>query len=264
MKTYIINLPNSTDRKEHAINELKYHNEFDCEFIDAIYGKNLSKDELYTLVDTESNNSHFKNNINKPEIGCALSHIKCYEQLLKSSEEFVLILEDDILIGKDIDTILPNLYNIAKAPIPTIILLSPNFYYKKENKINNKYSIAKVTSGFTAIGYIINREAAKILIKKLQPIHSVADNWGYFRSFSINIYGVIPHPISWLSRDEIESTITPINKYIYDNKQTNKQSNISSLILKGKSFIKSLIFSIKREKRSNRIWWNSNRIEKGF
>ena len=259
MKTYIINLPHNIERKGHAIKELQNHPEFEIEFISAIYGANLNDNEISSLVDTENKNSHFNNNINKAEIGCALSHIKCYKQFLKSQEELALILEDDILISKDINTILPLLSKIIQTHIPSIILLTPNVDYKNEKQLNTKYNIGEVISGFTALGYIINRAAAQILIKNLEPVHSVADNWGYFRKFGIKIYNIIPHPISWMSRNEIDSTITSI-------KTTNQPTEIiqSNYILKIKLIIKNLILNIKRSKKSNRIWWNSNRIEKGF
>jgi len=49
------------------------------------------------------------------EVGCALSHMKAYENLIHSGEEYALILEDDV-IGNDkdiekIQELIPELLN---------------------------------------------------------------------------------------------------------------------------------------------------------
>lgn len=265
MKTYIINLEKSVDRKKHILKELSLYPSLDVLLIKAVDGYTITDDELHSVIDTESSQSHFKNNFNRAEVGCALSHMKCYETLLESSEKYALILEDDALLSIDFELLLPFFKQNLEISDPVIILLTPNFKYKKNHKYNiaDRYYMSEVVSGFTALGYMLNKAAAQILIDRLYPIHIVADNWTYIRTLGINIFGVYPHPISWLSRDEMDSTICPIN-VSHVQMVASESSNLRNRLAKIKDSLLSLLERACGIKSSKRIWWSSNRQKQGF
>lgn len=62
--------------------------------------------------------------LNSGEIGCTLSHFKCYQQLLSSPNNFTLILEDDITIIRDISN-LEWVIPLIDNDIPTVIRRFP-------------------------------------------------------------------------------------------------------------------------------------------
>lgn len=98
-------------------------------FMDAVMGKTLSE--------------HQKNAVTIPnhgltdsEIGCALSHLKIYENLIKSDFEAVLVFEDDIILDKEfsLDKI-KELYNfIAEKSQPSVLKLGKSQCHIKKVK----------------------------------------------------------------------------------------------------------------------------------
>ena len=52
------------------------------------------------------------------EIGCTLSHQKCYRKLVESREKYALILEDDIVIRHKIDTLVPEIEKLLNTDEP--------------------------------------------------------------------------------------------------------------------------------------------------
>lgn len=265
MKTYIINLEKSVDRKNHILKELSLYPSLDYSLIKGVDGHTITDDELYSVIDTDSSQSHFKNNVNRAEVGCALSHIKCYKTMLNSSEGYALVLEDDALLSTDFESLLPFLKRNLEISDPIIILLTPNFKYKKViSNIIDRYYMSEVVSGFTALGYMLNRAAAQILVDRLYPIHVVADNWTYIKTLGINIFGVYPHPVSWLSRDEMNSTICPINVPSVHKFGVLELSNLRIWLAKIKNLFVVCLERVCGIKSSKRIWWSSNRKIQGF
>jgi FkbM family methyltransferase len=88
----VINLKRRVDRKNQIIQQLNRENIFDYEIIEGIDGLDLQESfELYKLF--ERNNFYNKKGV----IGCALSHIKLWNQLVNdNNNEYYVILEDDI------------------------------------------------------------------------------------------------------------------------------------------------------------------------
>lgn len=89
----IINLERRSDRKEKMIELLNKNNINSFEFVSAIDGKKLIKNKV--LIDI------FKDNLfesRKGMIGCALSHVVLWTQLVNDeNNDYYIILEDDIL-----------------------------------------------------------------------------------------------------------------------------------------------------------------------
>ncbi|HYW33915.1 MAG TPA: glycosyltransferase family 25 protein [Balneolaceae bacterium] len=68
------------------------------EFFDAVMGNDLSKKEIENVYDEERAKKHktYRRPLSKPEIGCALSHIRIYKKIVKENLKNALIFEDDI------------------------------------------------------------------------------------------------------------------------------------------------------------------------
>lgn len=108
MKVYVINLPNSVDRRNSIIKELaKYNLQF--ELISGVYGKDIdrkSKDifdeESYVIKNKFLTKSYVHGKLTDGELGCAISHLKVYKTILKNKEDGALVLEDDITLNINI------------------------------------------------------------------------------------------------------------------------------------------------------------------
>jgi GR25 family glycosyltransferase involved in LPS biosynthesis/SAM-dependent methyltransferase len=93
----VINLKHRNDRRNNITNIMKQENIQNFEFFEAINGKELQlTDELIKLF--ERNDFGYKKGV----IGCALSHLYLWKQLIHdTSNNFYVILEDDIKLCKN-------------------------------------------------------------------------------------------------------------------------------------------------------------------
>ena len=98
-KVYIITLKKSTDRQDRFKDILAGLN---YEIFWGVNGYELSLDELYDeniySSDITKNRNITKSDLTFGEIGCALSHLKIYQEIIDNNYKKVLILEDDIFV----------------------------------------------------------------------------------------------------------------------------------------------------------------------
>jgi glycosyl transferase family 25 len=193
----IINLKEALDRKEYMQNLMQKYSFIDFEFITAINGRALSHDYVDEHVDYEKTYYHRGGQLNRGEIGCTLSHLKCYKKLITSSKEYVLILEDDISIIRDLLILQEiNLDNILKTEIPTLLFLSGDYWYFHKKKITDDMYISSVYSSVGAYAYFINKSAAEFILKlEQEKIWNVADGWDIFRRLGIKLKAIYPYMV---------------------------------------------------------------------
>ncbi|HEJ9413162.1 glycosyltransferase family 25 protein [Proteus mirabilis] len=194
MKIYIVNLEKDIERKASIKAQLDALN-LDYQFISAVYGKALSQEEIAQLSpDFE------KTSLTLPELGCALSHINIYKEIVENNISIALILEDDIKINSDLIELLEYISkynNPNKAEV--IILGKVNEYIDSfKKRINKKYSIAKAIDSSGTYCYCVNHLAAKKLLEFLQPVWLVADEWKLLREKNIiRLKAIVPSPITF-------------------------------------------------------------------
>lgn len=187
--TYVINLKDSYNRRNYMEKLLSKYPFIKYDFIEAIDGRIMSESSLNNFFDY---NACLKRNgriINSGEVGCVLSHRKCYENIIQTNKEFALILEDDISVVGDINSALTSdIIEIMNSNKPRIIFLSGDYWYWKKNPI---------VSVFYAVGsyaYLINRAAADIIMNIKKP-YNVADDWDLYKKKGIKFYAVHPYVI---------------------------------------------------------------------
>lgn len=195
-KVYIVNLKHNTERKEHILTELKKQNIKNFQIIDAVDGKKLKDKDLKNFIcSSEKKYNSLGQKLTLSQIGCAMSHINIYKDFIKSDESYALILEDDAIFLDNFS------YNLQKFIIRNfkykkqVFLLSElkEFIKKPIDKIEN-YESVEVTNAFFTHAYIINKEAAKSIIKFNFPVKTVADNFVYFKIYcGINLVGLNPY-----------------------------------------------------------------------
>ena len=91
---YVIHLPRSTKRKAHVEKELKRCGIENYSFVEGVDGHALSDEEI-----GEYKAAHAP--LQPTEVGCYLSHVKVYEQMIRRQDEYALILEDDVCLCDD-------------------------------------------------------------------------------------------------------------------------------------------------------------------
>lgn len=100
-KILVINLDSSEDRLLSMGNQLAELG-MDFERIAGVRGSELSEEEKSAVYDRQVNIKKYYKLLNDGEIGCYLSHVRCYEKIVSDQLDFALILEDDAILTPDI------------------------------------------------------------------------------------------------------------------------------------------------------------------
>ncbi|MDA8855992.1 glycosyltransferase family 25 protein [Porticoccaceae bacterium] len=98
-QVFVINLDKSTDRMAKISKRL---GELDIPFerISAVYGADLSQEEIDKYYCPELNKKNYRRPLGLGEIGCYISHIRAWKTIVDRKLSCALILEDDIMIDE--------------------------------------------------------------------------------------------------------------------------------------------------------------------
>lgn len=194
--TFVVNMIKDHEKHDRIAKILDEFPMLEYNFIKAVEGKKLSASELGSLVDMCTFKKRYAHQATLPAIGCSLSHLMIYNNV-KNSDKPSLILEDDASLAIDFYSQLKPIYNwLSQIDYPTVILLSPCFSYNKyrpKRFISGKSSVVDVIHGQMTSGYMINRQAARLLSEKLSPVRYLADDWDEMKKWGLNVLGVVPN-----------------------------------------------------------------------
>lgn len=194
MHAFVINLAASTARREKMKEILDRQKSISYEFIPAVDGRVLSKEQLDSLFDIETAEQKCMRKILPGEIGCTLSHQKCFKEIIDRNMQYALVLEDDIEITAPLECVFPDIEELLATEKPRIVLLSGWNYFTKKRRLNAKYLITKIIDGYLTHAYVINAAAAKLMITKRPDF--LADDWRCFIKHGVEILGIRPHLIN--------------------------------------------------------------------
>ena len=175
---YYINLDKATDRKE-ALIPLLEKLDIPYERIPAIYGKELSTEEKAKLTNPWIFQILMQKDIKDGEIGCYLSHLKSWEEFLKSKYSYALVFEDDVSFDpSELKELIDSLIECNdKWDFVNVDPHRPG-WPKVIRKLSGKFNLtAPRQKIFLADCYLINRKAAASLIKHALPIRMPVDHY---------------------------------------------------------------------------------------
>lgn len=193
MKTYVINLERSSDRKEYMMKQLSTLFFLSVEFISGVDGRLLNEKERHDKFNLEKFQLRYNQKVRPGEIGCTLSHQKCYRKLLDSTETAALILEDDIIVKEDIEEIIEKISKILQSSQPLIVLFSGRYMYMQKRRFCQNFDLVDVFNASFTHAYAINRAAAQLLIEERPEI--LADDWNYIRRKGVKLKAILPHVV---------------------------------------------------------------------
>lgn len=215
--TYIINLEEAKDRRqymEHLLTDVS--DILSVTFLQATDGKEMNQQEIAERFDQSLSSKRYGRMLSSGEIGCTLSHYKCYQKMVDSGTSFALILEDDITLIRNIKEILPLIPYVDCAE-PTIVFLSGDYWFYKSRKIDENNQIASVYDAVGSYAYLINIAAAKKIMQKNKKPSCVADNWSLYRRQGVRLRAVLPYMID----ANIEPFASSINQAYFGEKREN-------------------------------------------
>lgn len=176
------------------------------------------------------------------EIGCTLSHQKCYKKLVNSNDECVLILEDDVVLADFEEEIFKSVEEfVSKCNKPIILLLSGNYWFLDRKKKWGTHDLVSVYDAYGTFAYMVNKKAAKKLL--IMPASFLADDWRYLKSQGIRLMALYPHLIDSVVNSEMPSTIFAQNRPNRGMKKNNLSiaNCLNSYIRGGMRYLLSLL-----------------------
>ncbi len=160
----VVNLERRPDRKEQTIAKFKDMGIIDYKFIEAVDGQKL--DIGIDIIELFKGNDYGNR---KGFIGCALSHYNLWKQLLKSSDEYYYIMEDDVQIEPEFSDKIKSI-DFKKYDI---LFIGYSMYsnVREKMKYDNKFIIERLLMSQYIGGtfaYSINRTGAKKIIDYIE------------------------------------------------------------------------------------------------
>jgi len=199
MKTYIVNMAKDVVKRRMMADQLAGLSYFDVDFILACEGRMLSEVDLIRFG-YNGFNKKYGHIGSLPAFGCSISHRMIYERMLQDNISMAMVLEDDALLSRNLEAVVSEVVNQVILKEPTVILLTPDFFYKTNTEIerlSGGYQIVDVIDGYMTSGYIINKAGAELIYGIQTPISYVADAWSDFKQKGLSIKGIVPHIISF-------------------------------------------------------------------
>ncbi len=186
MRVYVINLKNAVERRISITKQLA-DLDIHYELLDAINGRNLSTDELTEKVDMDEVRKH-PGWLTKGALGCALSHIEVYKKIVNSDSEWNLILEDDVIISRELKKILnhfernPGIYRNSLNLLYTLSNYGPIKLSREVIQSVGSHNIHKLLNETPggAGAYIIHKDIARKFLALKEKIKVASDAWSYF------------------------------------------------------------------------------------
>ena len=210
---YVINLKSNKKRLRRIKKNFdKYNLSFNI--FEAVNGKKLDHKTIEQYTTKICRNFL----CNKSMIGCAISHITLWKQLINDKKtNAYIILEDDAIIDKDFIPIITQInkkniqFDILNMFCPSLISCIIN--KKIHEKIGN-YQIVTKLLPLTTSGYIITKQGAQKLVKLIKKINHHIDFHIVCNQNNIIIKNTYPNLIN-ITDAEDSSTSSNYQSLVY-------------------------------------------------
>ncbi|OAJ33730.1 glycosyltransferase family 25 protein [Piscirickettsia salmonis] len=207
---FIISLKKDESRRGHVTAQFQ-HEKIPYEVVNAIYGKELPNETIKKFYLDTLAKEKLGRSLTVGEIGCTLSHIKCYQKIIDNNLPGAFIFEDDIMLNKHTAHAIETVRQIKKLDNNSVVLMTHIDYYSEWGKIKltnshnihpiNYQHILKYAS--RTHGYYITQKAAQNLLKELITIYQPIDIWSYYVEQNlIKLYSVVPYIVGLSSHAE--------------------------------------------------------------
>lgn len=182
MDIWAINLMDRPVKRTYMKDQFDKHN-IKYKFFDAVNGKSLDLDKLKDdgVIDPPISNKYFKRTLRRGEIGCAMSHLSIWLDLLKSDKKYALIFEDDAILTDDFRNKLNNVMDEVNTTKWDVLYLNENCYNHFGKLCDGEQVtdniIRPVNVGYGLYGYVIKKESIKKIINDVLPFIVPIDNF---------------------------------------------------------------------------------------
>lgn len=203
ISTYVISLPDELTRRTSIMQQCRRFS-IEPKIIDAVDMRQASSEQIQELSAIPSFKKISKQRwLSKGELGCALSHLKAYKQIIEHNEKYAFIVEDDAYFIRN-PSILLHIENLEKVsnqyPFDILILgyvktLEPQLpYYYRRIPIKKRAILQQKDEEIIfgtpweqyacgTVAYIIHQKAARSILQFNQKPCVTADDWLCFTQY---------------------------------------------------------------------------------
>lgn len=208
MRTFLINLEKDKERLAAADRQLKALG-LSYERFPAVYGKNLSKEEIKLNVSRIRTLSTHGKMWSPGQIGCTLSHLFLYKRMSDEHIPCALVLEDDVKFSCDFHKALSAVENCLDITKRQVILFSDHTdnVHQRLAEYADVVNVLPIVGDICAEAYVITLPAAREIYRVNYPMAVMVDAWARFRKRGhIELYKTEP-PLAKQNRDDFGTNI---------------------------------------------------------
>lgn len=210
---YVINLRQDSERRERVRAVLARH-DIAPVFFDAVDGRAMTRAQLDGHLNLPALAREY-GTLTPGEVGCALSHIGVYREIVAAGHELAVVLEDDIdVIGHFGRLLDPGSAEFVGRAFPQdspamlqLTRVARGYRFSRRLLGRHHSVIRPASSVWLASGYVINRAGAQGLADSLYPVWTVADHWSRFEERGLIRLQVLTPPAVWASAHAGASSI---------------------------------------------------------
>lgn len=243
-KVFLINLDKSSERLARC---QEFFEQFDIEFerIPAVYGKDLSEQQITEFYDSARNAVGYKKPLGVGELGCYLSHIKCWQKIIEEELDYALILEDDFKLTESFKDFERVFSDLANWDYVRIAYTTRNSGVSERAKINDDYDLVyykkvPINTLAQAVSYA---GAQKLLANSKRVFRPIDVDMKHYWEKDINVLGIDPPLIK--AHNDFGSEIDKISGPVTRKGNTNFLRNLKYVF---NYKVKSKYYSLLRPK----------------
>lgn len=177
MKIYCINLKRSVERRAKMEIELRKTG-LDYAFIDGVDGRLLSAEALKANYSPWRSRFRHGMGLTRGEIGCALSHVKFFHQVV-AHDEVAFVVEDDVAFSEAAREAIEEAAAFLQTVDGPAIVQLPGLERDMRADRMPGAAFVPVLAAMGTYAYGINPAGARLMLKVFAPVRSPADKYGY-------------------------------------------------------------------------------------
>lgn len=196
-KIFVINLDTSVERLA-SIQESCDRLDLKFQRVSAVLGSDLGKEEKAKVYNLRDNLQKYDKVLNDGEIGCYLSHGKCWTKIIEDELDYALVLEDDAILNDELPLYIEKLaaschewdyiklsHGSKIKPVIESLDLGDGLFLQKSLKLNS-----------TTTGQFISFRGAEKLLSSAFPISRPVDiDIQHWYEKSLRCFTVSPFPV---------------------------------------------------------------------
>jgi glycosyl transferase, family 25 len=206
---YVINLAANTTRMANAAAALNGQG-IPFERIEGVNGWNLPEGEVAKVYDAARNRRDGKHPLVRPEIGCYLSHVACWNRIAEGDAAGGIIFEDDFNASADLADILSTICGEVSRDWDVVKLFTFDDTPKvvKERSLGKYRLVVPYRVPTCLIGYVLTRNAARRLVEMSVPFfRPVDEDMKFYWEKHLRVALVLPAPVTVGDQQAVTGTI---------------------------------------------------------